>query len=75
MDDPIAMYLNDVLTVPASMAGLPAVSVPAGLSEDGLPLGLHVIGRPFDEETVLHVAQAIEDAAGFDAVPRIRAGG
>ena len=68
-DDPIAMYLNDVLTVPASLAGLPAISVPAGLSGDGLPLGLHLIGRAFDEETLFRAAQALEDAAGFDARP------
>jgi aspartyl-tRNA(Asn)/glutamyl-tRNA(Gln) amidotransferase subunit A len=74
MDDPIAMYLNDVFTVPASLAGLPAISVPAGLSKDGLPLGLHLIGRPFDEETVLRVGQALEDAAGFDAKPAFLAG-
>src|SRR5207249_9936892 len=52
-DDPIAMYLNDVFTVPADLAGLPGLSVPAGLSSDGLPLGLQVIGRAFDEEPVL----------------------
>ncbi len=69
MDDPIAMYLNDVFTVPASMAGLPAISVPAGLSADGLPLGLHLIGRPFDEETVLRAADVVESAAGFDTRP------
>ena len=69
MDDPIAMYLNDVFTVPASMAGLPAISVPAGLSGDGLPLGLQVIGRAFDEETMFRVAGAVEDAAGFDTRP------
>jgi aspartyl-tRNA(Asn)/glutamyl-tRNA(Gln) amidotransferase subunit A len=74
MDDPIAMYLNDVFTVPASLAGLPAISVPAGLSKEGLPLGLHLIGRPFDEETVLHVAQVLEDTAGFDARPAFLAG-
>ena len=51
-DDPITMYLNDVFTVPTSLAGLPAISVPAGLSARGLPLGLQLIGRPFDEETV-----------------------
>ena len=56
-DDPIAMYLNDVFTVPANLAGLPAISVPAGLSADGLPLGLQVIGRAFDEETVLRVGR------------------
>jgi aspartyl-tRNA(Asn)/glutamyl-tRNA(Gln) amidotransferase subunit A len=71
-DDPIAMYLNDVLTVPASLAGLPAISVPAGLSGDGLPLGLHLIGRAFDEETMFRAAQALEDAAGFDARPAQR---
>ncbi|MGH6945029.1 MAG: Asp-tRNA(Asn)/Glu-tRNA(Gln) amidotransferase subunit GatA [Geminicoccaceae bacterium] len=69
MDDPIAMYLNDVFTVPANLAGLPAISVPAGLSADGLPLGLHLIGRPFDEVTVLKVAGVLEDAAGFKARP------
>ncbi|MGE4561438.1 MAG: Asp-tRNA(Asn)/Glu-tRNA(Gln) amidotransferase subunit GatA [Rhodospirillales bacterium] len=69
MDDPVAMYLNDVFTVPASMAGLPAISVPAGLDADGLPLGLHLIGRPFDEETVLRTAEALETAAGFTARP------
>ena len=69
-DDPIAMYLNDVLTVPASLAGLPAISVPAGLSGDGLPLGLHLIGRAFDEPTLFRAAQALEDAAGFDARPQ-----
>ncbi len=68
-DDPIAMYLNDVFTVPASLAGLPAISVPAGLSADGLPLGLHLIGRPFDEETVLRAAAALETAAQFTARP------
>ena len=74
MDDPVAMYLNDVFTVPASMAGVPAMSVPAGLDAQGLPLGLQVIGRPYDEETVFAVSQAIETAAGFSATPAIRAG-
>ena len=67
--DPIAMYLNDVLTGPASLAGLPAISVPAGLSAEGLPLGLQIIGRPFDEETVLRAAHVMEAAAAFDGVP------
>jgi aspartyl-tRNA(Asn)/glutamyl-tRNA(Gln) amidotransferase subunit A len=75
MDDPIAMYLNDIFTVPASMAGLPAISVPAGLSAEGLPLGLQLIGRPFDEETLFRVAGVLEDAAGFDALPTLIAGG
>ena len=69
MDDPIAMYLNDIFTVAISMAGLPAVSVPAGLSADGLPLGLQIVGRAFDEETMLCAGAAIERAAGFDARP------
>jgi aspartyl-tRNA(Asn)/glutamyl-tRNA(Gln) amidotransferase subunit A len=74
MDDPIAMYLNDVLTVPASLAGLPAISLPAGLSSEGLPLGLHVIGRPFDEETMFRVAERLEKAADFRAMPACIAG-
>jgi aspartyl-tRNA(Asn)/glutamyl-tRNA(Gln) amidotransferase subunit A len=74
-DDPIAMYLNDVFTVPASMAGLPGISVPAGLSGDGLPLGLQIIGRAFDEPTVLRVAGRLENAAGFTARPGLVAGG
>ena len=68
-DDPIAMYLNDVLTVPASLAGLPAISVPGGLSSEGLPLGLHLIGKAFDEQTLFLTAQALEYAAGFDTRP------
>ncbi len=74
MDDPIKMYLNDIYTVPASLAGLPAMSVPVGQSQEGLPLGLQMIGRPFDEETVFAVAAEIERAAGFSARPAIRAG-
>jgi aspartyl-tRNA(Asn)/glutamyl-tRNA(Gln) amidotransferase subunit A len=74
MDDPIKMYLNDVFTVPANLAGVPAASVPAGLDANGLPLGLQVIGKPFDEETVFAVAAALEQAAGFTALPEVRAG-
>jgi aspartyl-tRNA(Asn)/glutamyl-tRNA(Gln) amidotransferase subunit A len=73
-DDPIAMYLNDVFTVPTNLAGLPAVSVPAGLSSDGLPLGLQLIGRAFDEATVLRVAQVLEEAAQFRHLPVFVAG-
>ena len=66
--DPIEMYLNDIFTVTVNMAGLPGMSVPAGLSKEGLPLGLQLIGKPFDEETVFRAGQVIEDAAGrFDA--------
>ena len=74
MDDPITMYLNDVFTVPANMSGIPGLSVPAGLDGQGLPLGLQVLGRPFDEETVFAVGAALERAAGFSALPGIRAG-
>ena len=70
MNDPIAMYLNDVFTVPASLAGLPAISIPAGLSSNGLPLGLQFIGRAVDEETVLRAAHVLETAAEFKAVPQ-----
>jgi aspartyl-tRNA(Asn)/glutamyl-tRNA(Gln) amidotransferase subunit A len=72
-DDPVAMYLNDVFTVPANLAGLPAISVPAGLS-DGLPLGLQIIGRAFDEATVLRVGQMLESAAQFTHLPSFIAG-
>ncbi len=65
--DPLEMYLNDVFSVPASLAGLPAMSVPAGLNREGLPLGLHLIGRPFDEQGVLNAGLAIEARAGFAA--------
>jgi aspartyl-tRNA(Asn)/glutamyl-tRNA(Gln) amidotransferase subunit A len=73
MDDPVTMYLNDVFTVPASLAGVPAMSVPAGLNAEGLPLGLQVIGKHFDEETVFAVSAALERAAGFTALPTLRA--
>ncbi|HLH95416.1 MAG TPA: Asp-tRNA(Asn)/Glu-tRNA(Gln) amidotransferase subunit GatA [Xanthobacteraceae bacterium] len=62
--DPVEMYLNDVFTVTVNMAGLPGLSLPGGLSAEGLPLGLQLIGRPFDEETLFSLAQVIEDAAG-----------
>ncbi len=68
-DDPVAMYLNDVFTVTANLAGLPGISVPGGLNTDGLPLGLQVIGRAFDEETVFAVGRALEKAANFTAMP------
>jgi aspartyl-tRNA(Asn)/glutamyl-tRNA(Gln) amidotransferase subunit A len=74
MDDPVAMYLNDIFTVPANLAGLPAISVPAGLSQDGLPLGLQVIGRAFDEATVLRVGGVIEQTAHFRHRPSFVAG-
>ena len=67
--DPLAMYLNDVFAVPASLAGLPAMSVPGGLDEQGLPLGLHLIGNELDEQIVLNSCLAIEERAQFTARP------
>lgn len=68
--DPLTMYLNDVFTVPASLAGLPALSVPAGVSHDQLPLGLHLIGNSFDEGTILNIAYALEQAANYRLSPK-----
>ncbi len=68
-DDPLSMYLNDVFAVPASLAGLPAMSVPAGLNREGLPLGLQIVGKPFDEQGVLNAGLAIESRAQFTAKP------
>ncbi len=67
--DPLAMYLNDVFTVPSSLAGIPAMSVPGGLDAAGLPLGLQIIGKPLDEQGVLNASLAIEQRAGFTARP------
>ncbi|HWT14060.1 MAG TPA: Asp-tRNA(Asn)/Glu-tRNA(Gln) amidotransferase subunit GatA [Allosphingosinicella sp.] len=67
--DPIAMYLNDVFAVPASLAGLPAMSVPAGLDDHGLPLGLQIVGKALDEQGVLDASLALEERAGFTARP------
>jgi len=68
--DPLEMYLNDIFTVTVNMAGLPGMSVPAGLSSEGTPLGLQLIGKPFDEETLFRVGRAIEEAAGPSARPQ-----
>jgi aspartyl-tRNA(Asn)/glutamyl-tRNA(Gln) amidotransferase subunit A len=68
-DDPVAMYLNDVFTVTVNLAGLPGLAVPAGLTENGLPLGLQIIGKAFDEATVLRAGRSIEMAANFTAKP------
>jgi aspartyl-tRNA(Asn)/glutamyl-tRNA(Gln) amidotransferase subunit A len=67
--DPISMYLNDVFTVPVNLAGLPGLALPAGLSREGLPLGLQLIGRAFEEETLLRIGGVIEEAACFTARP------
>ncbi|GEO81143.1 Asp-tRNA(Asn)/Glu-tRNA(Gln) amidotransferase subunit GatA [Pararhodospirillum oryzae] len=69
IDDPITMYLNDVFTVPTSLAGLPGLSIPVGLSSKGLPIGLQLIGRHFDEETVLNAGLVLERAAAFTHRP------
>ena len=65
-DDPIKMYLGDVFTIPASLAGLPGISVPAALDDQGLPLGLQIIGRAWDEATMFRAAHALERATGFN---------
>ena len=75
IDDPVVNYLNDVFTVPANLAGLPGISVPAGLNADGLPLGLQVLGKPYDEASLYRVAGVLEQAADFTAKPNRRAGG
>ena len=68
--DPVKMYLNDVFTVTVNLAGLPGISVPAGLDAQGLPLGLQLIGRPWEEGDLLNIAQAVEARAGFVAKPQ-----
>ncbi|MEM8592917.1 MAG: Asp-tRNA(Asn)/Glu-tRNA(Gln) amidotransferase subunit GatA [Pseudomonadota bacterium] len=68
-DDPVQMYLNDVFTVTVNLAGLPGIAVPAGLDKDGLPLGLQLIGRPWEEGELLNTAYALEKAAAFEAFP------
>ncbi len=69
VSDPLEMYINDILTVPANMAGLPGISLPAGLSGNGLPLGLQVLGPAFGEEALFRVAHVLEEAAAFSARP------
>ena len=68
-------FLNDVFTVPANLAGLPGIAVPGGVTSDGLPLGLQVLGRPFDEANLYRVAGVLEQAAGFAMTPARMAGG
>lgn len=75
VDDPVTNFLNDVFTVPANLAGLPGMAVPAGMNGDGLPLGLQLLARPFDEATLYAAGRVLEDAAGFVANPTRRAGG
>ena len=68
--DPVEMYLNDIFTVTVNMAGLPGLVVPSGRSREGLPLGLQIIGKPFDEGAVLRAGQVIEDAVGRMPIPK-----
>jgi aspartyl-tRNA(Asn)/glutamyl-tRNA(Gln) amidotransferase subunit A len=69
--DPVKMYLNDIFTIPTSLAGLPGISVPAGLDSEGLPLGLQIISKPWDEQTCFDVGFAIEQASGFKRLDEI----
>jgi len=67
--DPVQMYLNDVFTVTVNMAGLPGISIPGGLDAQGLPLGLQLIGRPWEEGDLLNIAASLESATGFVEKP------
>ena len=71
-EDPINMYLNDVFTVPSSLAGLPAISIPAGLSKNNKPLGLQLISNKFTEDILLKTAFALEEAASFNHKPNMK---
>ncbi len=65
LDDPLAMYLNDVYTVPVNLAGLPGLSIPCGFDNQKLPIGLQLIGRPFDEETLFRLGHAWQSRTDF----------
>ena len=64
-NDPVSMYLNDIFTVPVNLAGLPAISIPAGVDVKGYPLGLQIIGKAFDEQNILNIAYAMEEKIQF----------
>ena len=64
-NDPVSMYLNDIFTVPVNLAGLPGISIPAGLDKKGYPLGLQIIGKSFDEQNILNIANSMEDKINF----------
>ena len=72
ISDPLLMYLSDIFTIPANLAGLPAISIPSALSSAGLPLGIQLIGRPFEEKTVLRAAHGMERVIGFHGKPLMR---
>ncbi|TAN39414.1 MAG: Asp-tRNA(Asn)/Glu-tRNA(Gln) amidotransferase subunit GatA, partial [Nitrospirae bacterium] len=65
MDDPLQMYLSDIFTISVNLAGLPGISIPCGFTKAGLPIGLQLIGKPFDEATILKVAHAYEQATDW----------
>jgi aspartyl-tRNA(Asn)/glutamyl-tRNA(Gln) amidotransferase subunit A len=73
-DDPLAMYLSDVFTIPADLAGIPAISIPCGLDGEGLPVGFQLMGKLLDEATVLRAAHALEEALAFTSRPPLIAG-
>ena len=66
--DPLTMYLNDIFTVPASLAGLPGISLPVGLDKSGLPIGMQLIAKAFDEVGLISTAQVLEKSAGFNFI-------
>ncbi len=70
-EDPLQMYLSDIFTIPANLAGTPGISVPCGLDEAGLPVGLQLMGKVLDEATVLRAAYAFEQDLGLDARPAL----
>jgi aspartyl-tRNA(Asn)/glutamyl-tRNA(Gln) amidotransferase subunit A len=74
IDDPVKMYMEDICTIPVNLAGLPAISVPCGFDSSGLPIGLQIIGKAFDESTVLRVAHAYEQTTSFNRVPELLRG-
>ena len=65
IEDPLTMYLSDIFTISANLAGIPGISVPCGFSKDNLPIGLQILGRPFDEETILRIAYNYEQATSW----------
>ena len=65
MDDPLSMYLSDIFTISANLAGIPAISIPCGFTNDGLPIGLQILAKPFDEETIFRAAYTFEQSTDF----------
>jgi aspartyl-tRNA(Asn)/glutamyl-tRNA(Gln) amidotransferase subunit A len=69
VEDPLTMYLSDICTIPVNLAGIPAISIPAGLAKDGLPIGLQIIGNILREDNIFRAAYSLEKAIGFDKIP------